>query len=236
ALPEVAQAAVLAKSDARTGDRLVAYVVPASGERNMSTESLALGRSAPGARGGQAQPRTPEADPFPTTGPDVPEPALLDTARLKSALSAALPSYMVPSAFVVLDALPLNVNGKLDRKALPEPEFESTAFRAPATPIEEIVAGVFAEVLGVDRVGADDDFFALGGNSLLATQVAARIGAALDARVPVRVLFEASSVAGLAARVEQHAGAGDRRALTAQPRPERVPLSLAQQRMWFLNQ
>ncbi|WP_425296301.1 condensation domain-containing protein, partial [Nocardia asiatica] len=102
--------------------------------------------------------------------------------------------------------------------------------------IEEIVASVFAEVLGVERVGADDDFFALGGNSLLATQVAARIGAALDARVPVRVLFEASTVAGLAAKVEQHAGSGGRKALVAGPRPERIPLSLAQQRMWFLNQ
>ncbi|MGK8553745.1 non-ribosomal peptide synthase/polyketide synthase [Nocardia gipuzkoensis] len=192
ALRQIAQAAVIAKSDPKTGDRLVAYLVSADGE--------------------------------------------VDVAAVKSALSAGLPSYMVPSAFVVLDALPLNVNGKLDRKALPEPQFEVQAFRAPSTPIEEIVASVFAEVLGVERVGADDDFFALGGNSLLATQVAARIGAALDARVPVRVLFEASTVAGLAAKVEQHAGAGGRRALVAGPRPERIPLSLAQQRMWFLNQ
>ncbi|MGM7649073.1 amino acid adenylation domain-containing protein, partial [Nocardia sp. JW2] len=190
ALPEIAQAAVIAKSDPRTGDRLVAYLV----------------------------------------GADV------DVAQVKSTLAASLPSYMVPAAFVVLDALPLNVNGKLDRKALPEPEFEAQAFRAPSTPIEEIVAGVFADVLGVERVGADDDFFALGGNSLLATQVAARLGAALDSRVPVRLLFEASTVAGLAVKVEQGAGAGGRRALVAAPRPDQVPLSLAQQRMWFLNQ
>ncbi|WP_280312644.1 amino acid adenylation domain-containing protein, partial [Nocardia abscessus] len=105
-----------------------------------------------------------------------------------------------------------------------------------STPIEEIVASVFAEVLGVERVGADDDFFALGGNSLLATQVAARIGAALDARVPVRVLFEASTVAGLAIKVEHGTGARKRIPLVAGPRPDHLPLSLAQQRMWFLNQ
>ncbi|WP_280390126.1 amino acid adenylation domain-containing protein, partial [Nocardia wallacei] len=192
ALPEVAQTAVLAKSDARLGDRLVAYLVP-SGDTD------------------------------------------IDVVEVKSALGAALPSYMVPSAFVVLDALPLNVNGKLDRKALPDPEFEAAAFRAPSTPIEQIVAGVFAEVLGADRVGLDDDFFALGGNSLIATQVAARIGTALETQVPVRTVFEASTVAGLAAKVEQHAGAGGRPALVAVDRPERIPLSLAQQRMWFLN-
>ncbi|WP_156511165.1 condensation domain-containing protein, partial [Nocardia rhamnosiphila] len=135
-----------------------------------------------------------------------------------------------------LEALPLNANGKLDRRALPEPVFEVQEFRAPSTPIEEIVANTFAEVLGVERVGADDDFFALGGNSLVATQVAARLGKALNATVPVRMVFEASTVAGLAVRVEQHAGSGGRQALVAQPRPERVPLSLAQQRMWFLNQ
>ncbi|MEU6192047.1 amino acid adenylation domain-containing protein, partial [Nocardia sp. NPDC047038] len=208
ALPEIAQTAVIAKSDPQTGDRLVAYIVPVD--------------AGAGAAG--------DADDTAGAGSGV------DVARVKSELSAGLPSYMVPAAFVVLDALPLNVNGKLDRKALPEPEFEVQAFRAPSTPIEEIVASVFAEVLGVERVGADDDFFALGGNSLLATQVAARIGAALDARVPVRVLFEASTVAGLAVKVEQHAGAGGRKALVAGPRPEHIPLSLAQQRMWFLNQ
>ncbi|ONM48517.1 non-ribosomal peptide synthetase [Nocardia donostiensis] len=194
ALPQVARAAVIARSDTRTGDRLVGYLVPSQ---------------------------------------DAPD---IDTGQVSSALRTVLPSYMVPSAFVVLDVLPLTVNGKLDRDALPEPEFQARAFRAPATPIEEIVAGVYAEVLGTERVGVDDDFFALGGNSLLATQVAARIGAALDTTVPVRALFEAPTVAGLAMKVEQQAGSGGRRALVAGPRPEQIPLSLAQQRMWFLNQ
>ncbi|NKR94815.1 amino acid adenylation domain-containing protein [Rhodococcus hoagii] len=159
----------------------------------------------------------------------------LDTTAVKARLSTSLASYMVPQMFVVLDAFPLNASGKLDRKALPEPVFEATVFRAPTTAAEEVVAGVFADVLGVDRVGLDDDFFALGGNSLVATQVAARLGAALDAQVPVRVLFDASTVEALAARVQLLAGAGARKALVAGPRPERVPLSLAQQRMWFLN-
>ncbi|WSI99041.1 amino acid adenylation domain-containing protein [Nocardia sp. NBC_01329] len=157
------------------------------------------------------------------------------SAELLEAVRGVLPVYMVPAALVELEAFPLNTSGKLDRKALPEPVFQAREFRAASTPIEEIVAGVFAEVLGVGRVGVDDDFFALGGNSLIATQVAARLGAALDTQVPVRVLFEASTVAGLAVRVQEQAGSGGRAALMPQPRPERVPLSLAQQRMWFLN-
>ncbi|BDB61765.1 hypothetical protein RDE2_35590 [Rhodococcus sp. RDE2] len=161
---------------------------------------------------------------------------VFDQEAARSALAAVLPGYMVPSTFVVLDRMPVNASGKTDRKALPEPVFEVRQFRAPSTPVEEIVAGVFAEVLGVERVGADDDFFALGGNSLIATQVAARLGAALDTSVPVRVLFEASTVEALAARVEAHTFDGGRVPLVARERPERVPLSLAQQRMWFLNQ
>ncbi|RDI51834.1 non-ribosomal peptide synthase/polyketide synthase, partial [Nocardia mexicana] len=166
----------------------------------------------------------------------VPAPgAAIDQDELLAAAAETLPAYMLPGAIVALDAFPLNTSGKLDRKALPEPTFTQREFRAPSTPVEELVAGVFAEVLGVERIGADDDFFTLGGNSLIATQVVARLSAALEARVPVRDLFEYSTVAALAARVAQHAGSGGRPALVAGQRPDRVPLSLAQQRMWFLN-
>uniref|UniRef100_UPI0027D7F346 non-ribosomal peptide synthetase n=2 Tax=Nocardia rhamnosiphila TaxID=426716 RepID=UPI0027D7F346 len=166
----------------------------------------------------------------PAPGAQIVSAALLDDLR------DVLPIYMIPAVVMELDAFPLNTSGKLDRKALPAPVFEAREFRAPSTPIEEIVAGVFAEVLGVERIGADDDFFALGGNSLIATQVAARLGAALDTTVPVRMLFEASTVAALAAAAESATGRGDLPVLAPRERPERVPLSLAQQRMWFLNQ
>ncbi|OZC86392.1 hypothetical protein CH254_17750 [Rhodococcus sp. 06-412-2C] len=159
----------------------------------------------------------------------------VDTQSLRDALSERLASYMVPAVIVVLDALPLGASGKLDRKALPDPEIEEVEYRAPSNPVEEIVARVFADVLGVDRIGVDDDFFALGGNSLVATQVVSRLGSELDATVPVRALFEASTVAALAVRVESHLGDGAAAPLVRQARPETVPLSMAQQRMWFLN-
>nr|WP_307854258.1 non-ribosomal peptide synthetase [Rhodococcus sp. B50] len=165
----------------------------------------------------------------PAPGHSVEKTALLDAVR------SVLPSYMVPSAVVVLDAFPLNTSGKLDRKALPEPVFEVREFRAPRTPIEEIVANVYADVLGVDRVGRDDHFFDLGGNSLVATQVAARLGAALGTRVAVRSLFEHPVVESLAAHIESSAAGAAAVPLTARTRPDHVPLSLAQQRMWFLN-
>ncbi|WP_068056818.1 non-ribosomal peptide synthetase [Nocardia xishanensis] len=165
--------------------------------------------------------------------------ATIDTDALSAFVGQSLAAYMVPAVIMVLDEIPLTPVGKLDRNALPEPVFEVKEYRAPETRIEEIVAEVYAALLLPDdpeaRVGADDDFFDLGGNSLLAAQAIARIGTALGARVPMQLLFDASTVAGLAAQLEQHAGSALGRALEPQPRPERIPLSFAQQRMWFLN-
>ncbi|NMM92544.1 non-ribosomal peptide synthetase, partial [Rhodococcus sp. SRB_17] len=161
--------------------------------------------------------------------------ASVSVDELRAGVAGVLPEYMVPSAFVVLDAIPLTVNGKLDRRALPVPSLRTRVFRAPTSVVEEVVAQTFADVLGIERVGLDDDFFALGGNSLVATQVVSRLGQALDASVGVRELFEASTVEELAARIGGYVGAGAQSALMPQERPAKIPLSLAQQRMWFLN-
>ncbi|PBI84412.1 Dimodular nonribosomal peptide synthase [Rhodococcus erythropolis] len=160
----------------------------------------------------------------------------LEVSDVLASVSQFLTGYMVPDSLVVLDALPLTVNGKLDRKALPDPIVQLREFRAPVTPVETVVAEVFADVLGVERVGLDDDFFALGGNSLVATRLAARLGQALNTQVAVRILFENSTVASLARSVSALAGSGARKVLEARDRPERIPLSLAQQRMWLVNQ
>ncbi|WP_442945706.1 amino acid adenylation domain-containing protein [Nocardia sp. SSK8] len=165
--------------------------------------------------------------------------ATVDAAALTAFAERSLPAHMVPTVIMALDTIPLTPVGKLDRRALPDPVLEHAEFRAPSTPVEQIVAGTFAQVLDLAEdatLGLDDDFFALGGNSLLATQVAARLGAALDTDFPVRLLFEVPTVGALAQRLTETAGAGARPALVAGERPDRIPLSLAQQRMWFLNQ
>ncbi|WP_446221344.1 amino acid adenylation domain-containing protein [Nocardia sp. IBHARD005] len=163
----------------------------------------------------------------------------LDTETLRAQVAAELPGYMVPAYVVVLEDIPLTPVGKLDRKALPIPDFSATqqSHLAPRTPIEQAVAEVFADVLGSERVSVDQSFFELGGNSLSATKVVARVNSALGSTIALRDLFDAPSVAQLASRVVPAAeGTAGRPALAPRLRPDRIPLSPAQQRMWVLNQ
>ncbi|HST57142.1 MAG TPA: amino acid adenylation domain-containing protein, partial [Longimicrobium sp.] len=162
-------------------------------------------------------------------------------AALRAHLAERLPEYMVPAAFVHMDALPVNPNGKLDRKALPEPVYGLAAeerYVAPRTPTEELLAGIWAEVLGVERLGVEDSFFELGGHSLLATRAVSWVREVFGVELPLRALFEGPTVAEMAGRVEDM-----RRAeLPVLPpvvpagRTEPPPLSFAQERLWFLDQ
>ena len=194
--PAVTQAAVIARSAARGGNRtedkqLVAYVV--------------------------AQ-------------------APVDRLRLRAYLAERLPDYMVPSVVLLPDALPLTPNGKLDRDALAAPHWSTAAYRAPTTHVEDMLCGLFAEVLGVPTVGADDGFFELGGHSLLAARLVARVRTVLGAEVGLRLVFESPTPARLAASLARAGGAaGARAGFGRQPRRERVPLSFAQQRLWFID-
>nr|WP_279636042.1 non-ribosomal peptide synthase/polyketide synthase [Corallococcus terminator] len=166
----------------------------------------------------------------------------VESQALRAALKQRLPEYLVPSALVVLEALPLNVNGKVDRKALPAPEAglsQAGRYEAPSTATEEVLAALWAQVLGVRQVGARDDFFELGGHSLLATQVVSRIRSAFGVEVPLRALFEAPVLRALAERIDSEVAGGKGSKLpplVARPRTGREPLSFAQQRLWFLDQ
>ncbi|HEU0078115.1 MAG TPA: non-ribosomal peptide synthetase, partial [Longimicrobiaceae bacterium] len=157
------------------------------------------------------------------------EGAIPDSAALREQVKRTLPEYMVPGAFVVLDALPLTPNGKVDRRALPAPDASSAAeaYVAPRTPGEERLAAVWAELLGVERVGATDDFFELGGHSLLAARLVARVRAETGVELPLRALFEDSTVAALALRLRDAAAPADGGAPAApgpMPRGEDAPL------------
>jgi acyl carrier protein len=158
-----------------------------------------------------------------------------DPVEARSALIRRLPAYMVPAAVVGMAALPVTVNGKLDTRALPAPDYQDGArYRAPSGAVEEILTAIYAQLLGVERVGVDDSFFDLGGDSLSTMRLIAAINAALDADLPVRTIFEAPTVAQLAPRIGE--GASRREPLVAGERPAVVPLSFAQNRLWFIDQ
>ncbi|HEX4963096.1 MAG TPA: amino acid adenylation domain-containing protein [Thermoanaerobaculia bacterium] len=159
--------------------------------------------------------------------------------ELRAFLAARLPEHMVPSVIVTLPSLPLTPNGKVDRRALPEPEMERSGeeWGAPRSPEEELLAGIWEEVLGIERVGIFDNFFELGGHSLLATQLVSRVREALGATLPLRALFESPTVAGLA-EVLRLSGREEEIVppVTRVPRDGLLPLSAAQERLWFLEQ
>ena len=163
--------------------------------------------------------------------------------ELRQALQTQLPDYMVPSSFVQLEALPLTANGKVDRRALPAPSIGHTdqSYVAPTGDREKRLTDIFAEVLGVNRVGVHDNFFEIGGHSLLATKVVSRVRDAFGARVPLRRIFECPTVAELAKSLqEEEVGSGstpgpDMPPLERTPGDGPLPLSFAQQRLWFLD-
>ncbi len=163
---------------------------------------------------------------------------VLDADELRRDLSGRLPAYMIPSAFVQVEEWPLSATGKIDRRALPDPSFDSKSERiAPRTPTEEIVAGLFAELLGASDLGADSDFFNLGGHSLLATQLASRLRRTFGAELPLAELFAGSTVAAIAGRIDDLAGRPHEALLplVRSARPADLPLSFAQERLWFLD-
>ncbi|HEX2094995.1 MAG TPA: amino acid adenylation domain-containing protein, partial [Longimicrobiaceae bacterium] len=164
-------------------------------------------------------------------------------AELRAHLRVKLPPYMVPSVFVPLEELPISPHGKVNRRLLPPPPAEMEEadrdFLPPRTPTEGVVARIWAEALGTERIGVDEDFFELGGHSLLATQVVSRVRDAFGVELSVRHLFESPTVAGVAETVERAREDGtdlQAPALRRVPRDRKLPLSLAQQRLWFLDQ
>ncbi|HEX9939796.1 MAG TPA: amino acid adenylation domain-containing protein, partial [Longimicrobium sp.] len=164
----------------------------------------------------------------------------VETDGLRAHLRQSLPEYMVPQAIVALDRLPLNANGKVDRKALPAPEYAADADRyvAPRTPTEEVLAGIWAEVLGVERVGTEESFFELGGHSLLATRVASRVRGVFGVELPLRAIFERSVLSELADEIERLRGSGaaaGEGAIAPAAREGDLPVTFAQERLWFVD-
>ncbi|HEX6290021.1 MAG TPA: amino acid adenylation domain-containing protein [Herpetosiphonaceae bacterium] len=225
--PHIRECAVVAREDGAGDQRLVAYVVT-------NKDAGRQAQRAPGTANSTAT----------DSGSRL---SVLGAAALRAHVGAFLPDYMIPSAFVVLDALPRTPNGKLDRKTLPAPDLgrssQGAGFVAPSTPTEELLAGIWTRLLDVSQVSIDDNFFELGGHSLLATRVVSRLRETFQVDLSLRTLFEAPTIATLARQIdiarrrsEGGAWAQPLPPLTPQPRPDELPLSFAQQRLWLLDQ
>ncbi len=194
------------------------FILPADGEHAPALTDLYL----PGHRAGQ---RGTHNEPHTNT----------KISAIRQRLSAWLPEYMVPTHIVVLEEFPLTSSGKLDRRALPAPEYQDAdLYDAPTGMVEEILAGIYAQVLGLERVGVAESFFDLGGDSLSAMRLVAAVNASLGADLSVRTLFEAPTIGQLAPHIGGDASRLE--PLVAAERPDVVPLSLAQNRLWFIDQ
>jgi amino acid adenylation domain-containing protein len=234
----VGQSVVVLRDE--SGDkRLVAYVVPANSTRAAEVDA-GLALTAKSAGPATENDEWSANDARPAKAANVREGA---AAEWRQHLRERLPEYMVPAAFVVLDHMPLTPNGKVDRKRLPAPELDrqqlEKQYVGPRTVIEDVVAGIWQEALALERVGVHDNFFELGGHSLLATRLISRIRLAFNVELPLRTLFEFPTVAGFAACVESERPA--ERLVLGPPlrrveRDQELPLSFAQQRLWFLDQ
>src|SRR6185437_14501096 len=171
--------------------------------------------------------------------PADPAAAVPPPAGLRAHLAATLPDYMIPATYTTLKALPLTPNGKLDRRALPAPDRDTTTagYTPPRTPAEHAIAAIWADVLGASRIGIHDNFFELGGDSILSIQITSRLRTALGADLSPRAIFISPTVAGLASAIPDENPAGPAAApIPAVPHDGPLPLSFAQQRLWFLDQ
>ncbi|MEM1370050.1 MAG: amino acid adenylation domain-containing protein, partial [Cyanobacteria bacterium P01_H01_bin.15] len=162
---------------------------------------------------------------------------VLNTASVKEYLAAKLPDYMIPSAVLSLEAFPLTSSGKVDRKALPTPDFSAQTenYLSPSTSTERALVEIWQSVLGLSKVGIKDNFFTLGGHSLLALKAIARIQKALQIEIPLRLLFEAPTISELATQIDQQFQQSQLASIPILDRAQTLPLSFAQQRIWFLN-
>jgi amino acid adenylation domain-containing protein len=205
--PDVKEAVVIVREDIPNDKRLVAYIVPSSIQN-------------------PKPPRTERSE----------EQRKIQNP-IRSFLAQKLPEYMIPSAFVVLDEFPLNSNGKIDRRSLPIPQLDidRANFVAPRNSNEQTLANIWQEVLKVDSVSIYDNFFEIGGHSLLATQVISRISEAFGVQIPLISIFEAPSIAEFALKLAKNSNNYEISTIKSVSRPQKLPLSFAQQRLWFLD-